>query len=90
MLIVAYILGPRGISNASCSAVMKIHFALLVDLVEWAIATHGMYESSQVCLVSIEMSIGSVFTGMSSSSERLIVYEEMDISVKTLFLLHYF
>jgi hypothetical protein len=31
MLIVAYILGPRGISNASCSAVMKIHFALLVD-----------------------------------------------------------
>jgi hypothetical protein len=28
------------------------------DLVEWGIATHGMYKSSQVCLVSIENSIG--------------------------------
>jgi hypothetical protein len=24
---------------------------LCIYLVEWAIATHGMYESSQVCLV---------------------------------------
>jgi len=31
MIIVAYILIPRGISNAACSAMMKIHFALLVD-----------------------------------------------------------
>jgi hypothetical protein len=30
----------------------------LFDLVEWAIALHGMYESSQVCFVSIENSIG--------------------------------
>jgi hypothetical protein len=32
MPIVSHILSPRGISNAACSVVMKIHFALLVDL----------------------------------------------------------
>jgi hypothetical protein len=31
MLVVAYVLTPRGISDAACSAVVKIHFALLVD-----------------------------------------------------------
>ncbi len=31
MLMVVYILSPRGISNAICFVVVKIHFALLVD-----------------------------------------------------------
>jgi hypothetical protein len=31
MLVVAYILSPGGISNKACSAVVKMHFALLVD-----------------------------------------------------------
>jgi hypothetical protein len=31
MLIVAYILTPGGISNAACSMVVTMHFALLVD-----------------------------------------------------------
>src|ERR1700734_3129451 len=29
----------------------KLHFELLIDLVEWAIATHGMYESHLCVLI---------------------------------------
>jgi len=49
MIIVVYILIQRGISNAACSAVMEIHFALLVDfaLPELLVATKDLPEITQ-------------------------------------------
>jgi hypothetical protein len=51
-------------------------------LVEWAIAMHGMYESNQVCLLSIENDMETL--GFSQGCPIVLVSEEFDILVKTL------
>jgi hypothetical protein len=57
-------------------------------LVEWAIATHGMYKSSQVCFVAIENDTETL--GFSQGCPVFLVSEELDIPVKTLSPLYHF